>query len=67
MANPDHPDHAVQTRAPHAYLHWRSAPARHPDALTAQRRKGARMRSEKGHPLRRPTTYPGSLNPHPTR
>ncbi|MGS2645606.1 IS630 family transposase [Streptosporangium sp. G12] len=48
IANSNHPNHPVQTRALHAYLRWRNANARHPDVLTAQRRERARIRSEKG-------------------
>ncbi|MCT9935419.1 IS630 family transposase [Planotetraspora sp. A-T 1434] len=48
LANSDHPNHTVQTRALHAYLRWRNANARHPDILSAQRRERARVRSEKG-------------------
>lgn len=35
LANSHHPNHTVQTRALHAYLHWRNANARHPDVLAA--------------------------------
>jgi hypothetical protein len=48
LANSNHPDHTVQTRALHAYLRWRNANARHPDVLAAQRCERARVRSEKG-------------------
>lgn len=48
VANSNHPNHTVQTRALHAYLRWRNANARHPDVLAAQRRERARIRSEKG-------------------
>ena len=48
LANSNHPNHTVQTRALHAYLRWRNANARHPDVLAAQRRERARVRSEKG-------------------
>ncbi|MFD3553519.1 IS630 family transposase [Streptomyces goshikiensis] len=48
LANSNHPNHTVQTRALHAYLRWRNANTRHPDILTAQRRERARIRSEKG-------------------
>ena len=48
IANSNHPNHHVQTRALHAYLRWRNANARHPDVLAAQRRERARVRSEKG-------------------
>ncbi|RCG16109.1 IS630 family transposase [Sphaerisporangium album] len=56
IANSDHANHTVQTRALHAYLRWRNANARHPDVLAAQRRERARIRSEKrirwgGRPL----------------
>ncbi|MFD0271751.1 IS630 family transposase, partial [Streptomyces sp. NPDC127106] len=56
LANSNHPNHTVQTRALHAYLRWRNKNARHPDVLAAQRRERARIRSEKairwsGRPL----------------
>ncbi len=56
IANSNHPNHTVQTRALHAYLRRRNTNARHPDVLTAQRRERARIRSEKrirwsGRPL----------------
>jgi transposase len=48
IANSDHPNHPVQTRALHAYLRRRNANARHRDVLAAERRERARIRSEKG-------------------
>jgi hypothetical protein len=48
LANSEHPNHTVQTRALPRYLRWRNANARHPDVLAAQRRERARIRSEKG-------------------
>ena len=48
IANSNHPNHPVQTRALHAYLPWRNANARHRDVLAAERRERARIRSEKG-------------------
>ncbi|GAA0280504.1 hypothetical protein GCM10010302_17850 [Streptomyces polychromogenes] len=48
LANSQHPNHTVQTRALHAYLRWRNKNARHPDILAAQRKERARIRSEKG-------------------
>jgi len=48
LANSDHPNHTVQTRALHAYLRWRNANARHRDVLAAERKERARIRSEKG-------------------
>ncbi|SED66963.1 Transposase [Streptomyces sp. 2112.3] len=48
LANSHHRSHPAQTQAMHAYLRWRNANARHPDALAAQRRERARIRSEKG-------------------
>jgi transposase len=48
LANSEHPNHTVQTRALHRYLDWRNTNARHPDVLAAQRRERARIRSEKG-------------------
>ncbi|MFJ4675375.1 IS630 family transposase [Kitasatospora sp. NPDC088783] len=48
LANSNHPNHTVQTRALHAYLRWHNANARHPDVLAAQRKERARIRSEKG-------------------
>ncbi|MET9405234.1 IS630 family transposase [Streptomyces sp. NPDC002935] len=53
LANSNHPNHPVQTRALHAYLRWRNANARHPEVLAAQRRERARIRSLRwgGRPL----------------
>ena len=48
IANSNHRNHPVQTRALHAYLRWRNANARHRDVLAAERRERARIRSEKG-------------------
>jgi len=48
IANSNHPNHTVQTRALHAYLRWRNANARHHDVLAAERKERARIRSEKG-------------------
>jgi hypothetical protein len=48
IANSHHPNHIVQTRALHAFLHWRNVNARHRDVLAAERRERARIRSEKG-------------------
>ncbi|GAB2464790.1 hypothetical protein GCM10027162_69440 [Streptomyces incanus] len=56
LANPNHPDHVVRTRALHACLRRRNANARHPDLLAPQRHERARVRGEKrvrwgGRPL----------------
>ncbi len=48
IANSNYPYHTVQTRALHAYLRWRNANTRHRDVLGAERKEGARIRSEKG-------------------
>jgi hypothetical protein len=48
LANSNHPNHTVQTRALHACLRWRNQNARHPDVLAAQRRERARIRRAKG-------------------
>lgn len=48
IANSNHPNHPVQTRALHACLLWRNANARHRDVLAAERKERARIRSEKG-------------------
>jgi transposase len=48
IANSNHPNHTVQTRALHAYLRWRNANARHRDVLVTERKERARIRSEKG-------------------
>ena len=45
----DHPSHAVLARKIQDYLAWRTANARHPDVLAAQRRERARVRSERQH------------------
>jgi len=50
IANSNHPNHTVQTRALHACLRWRNANTRHRDVLAAERKERARIRSEKGHP-----------------
>ncbi len=65
LANSNHPNHPVQTRALHAYLRWRNANARHPDMLAAQRKERARIRSEKGHPLGRQTTTGSGMTTQP--
>ncbi len=41
LANSNHPNHTVQTRALHAHLRWRNTNARHPDVLAARRRERA--------------------------
>jgi hypothetical protein len=46
MANADYLNHVVLTRDLQACLRWRNANARHPDAIAAQRRERARVRSE---------------------
>lgn len=48
VANSNHRDHTVQTRALHTYRRWRNTNAQHPDVLAARRRELARVRSEKG-------------------
>jgi hypothetical protein len=48
IANSNHPDRTVQTRALHAHPRWRNANARHRDVLAAERKERARIRSEKG-------------------
>jgi hypothetical protein len=48
VANSNHHNHTVQTRALHAYLRWRNKNVRHPDVLAALRKERARVRSEKG-------------------
>lgn len=48
IANSNHPNHTVQTRALHAYLRWRNANARHRAVLAAGRKERARIRCEKG-------------------
>jgi len=45
----------VLARRLQAYLRWRSASARHPDILAAQRRERARVRSERQQRRGRPT------------
>ncbi|MER5817316.1 IS630 family transposase [Streptomyces californicus] len=47
VANANHRNHGVQTRALHAYLRWRNTNARYPDLLAAQRKERARIRSGK--------------------
>ncbi|MGW6015595.1 IS630 family transposase [Streptomyces sp. NPDC055210] len=48
IANSNHPNNPMQTRALHTYLRWRNANARHQDVLAAERKESARIRSEKG-------------------
>ncbi|MEU6621976.1 transposase [Streptomyces litmocidini] len=48
IANSNHPNHSVQTRALHVCLSWRNANARHRDVLAAECKERARIRSEKG-------------------
>nr|WP_317852515.1 transposase [Streptomyces venezuelae] len=48
IANSNHPNHTVQTRALPAYLRWRNPNARHRDVLAAEHKERARIRSEKG-------------------
>lgn len=48
VANSNHRNHIVQTRALHAYLRRRNKNARQPDVLAAQRSERARVRIEKG-------------------
>jgi hypothetical protein len=57
LANYRHPNHTVQKRELHRYLHWRDQNVRHSDVLAAQRRERARVRGEKslrwgGRPLK---------------
>jgi len=49
IADSNHPNHTVRTRALHAYLTWRDNNTRDPEVLAAQRRERARIRAEKGH------------------
>lgn len=73
IANSNHCNHSVQTRAPHAYLRWRNTNTRHPDIVAAQRRERARIRSEKGirwggRPLpSQPERSDESMRPRPER
>lgn len=48
IANSNHTNHTMQTRALHAHLRWRNANARHRDVLAAEHKERARIRSEKG-------------------
>ncbi|CAM3685719.1 hypothetical protein KIPE111705_20535 [Kibdelosporangium persicum] len=66
LANSQHPNHTVQTRALHAYLRWRNANARHPEVLAAQRRERARIRSEKHIRWGRPPHPRSGLTPRRT-
>jgi hypothetical protein len=54
MGASDHPSHTVPARKFQAYLRWRNANARHPDALAAQRHERARVRSERHQRRGRP-------------
>jgi transposase len=57
IAGSHHRNYTVLARKLHAYLRWRSANARHPAVLAAQRRQRARIRSERqrrwGQPVAR--------------
>jgi hypothetical protein len=59
MSGSNHQNHTVLASALQDYLRWRNANARHPDALAAQRRQRARIRSERqrrwGQPAPRTT------------
>jgi hypothetical protein len=48
LADSDHSNDPVQTRALHAYLRWRNVNSRRPDVVMARRKERARIRSEKG-------------------
>jgi hypothetical protein len=48
IANSNHSNHTVQTKALHAYPRRRNANARHRDVLAAERKERTRLRSEKG-------------------
>ena len=50
------PSHTVLAGQLQEYLRWRNADARHPDALAAQRRERARIRSERPQRWGRPKT-----------
>jgi hypothetical protein len=50
------PSHTVLAGQLQEYLRWRNADARHPDALAAQRRERARIRSERQQRWGRPKT-----------
>lgn len=54
IANSNHPNHVVLTRRLHAYLRWRNANVRAPEVLEAQRREGARVRSQRQQRWGRP-------------
>ena len=54
IANSNHANHTVQTRALHAYLRWRNANARQRDVLAAERKERARIRSEQQRRWGRP-------------
>ncbi len=58
MGGSDHRNHTVLARRMQGYLRWRNAHARHPGVLAAQRRKRARVRSERQHRWGRPKPRP---------
>ena len=58
MGGPDHRSHSVLARKLQDYLRWRTANARHPDALAAQRRERAVVRSERQQRWGRPSLRP---------
>ena len=59
LNNSTYPNHVVLTRRLQAHLRWCYANARHPDVLSAQRRRRARVRAEKGHRWGRSTHQAG--------
>jgi hypothetical protein len=54
LGDSNHPNHTVLARKLQGYLRWRNANARHPDVLAAQRREGARVRSQRQRRWGRP-------------
>jgi hypothetical protein len=54
MSGSNHRNHAVLATALQDYLRLRNANARHPDAIAAQRRERARIRSERQRRWGRP-------------
>ncbi len=54
MGGSDHPNHTAVARRLQDYLRWRNANVCHPGVLAAQRRKRARVRSERHQRWGRP-------------
>jgi WD domain, G-beta repeat len=66
LANSQHPNHTVQTRALHAYLRWRNANARHPEGAGRPTPRTSPHPQRERHPLGRPPHHCSGLTPRRT-